>query len=141
MEKKDAQILINGIDSVNQRHENLCQELKELVDKAFAAHGGVFEFKCDTHPTWQQRDDEGELEVSEDLCGCVTVWIEDDGGHELYPTVIRQYTDDCGFRQIEADGYDWNESEWVEYQQLGNNVDDLLWMTGFIKACLAQEHN
>ena len=113
----------------------------DFIHEAFEKHGNEFEYKCDTHATWQEKneDEDDDFDAMNDLPTCITIWVDDDGGHEVYPTAIRQYVDDSGYKTIEVDGWDWYDSDWVECQQVNSTIDELQPVAEFINAVLEQE--
>lgn len=141
MEKKDYLSLQSKYALVTDCQERYRKELLDFINKAFEMHGNEFEYKCDTHATWQEKNEyeEDEFDAMNDLPVCVTIWVDDDGGHEVYPTVIRQYGDSFGHKCIEADGWDWYDSSWVKYQQIHPSIEELQSVADFINAVLEQE--
>ena len=141
MEKKDYLSLQSKYSLAIDYQERYRKELLDFIHEAFEKHGNEFEYKCDTHATWQEKneDEEDEFDAMNDLPVCVTIWVDDDGGHEVYPTVIRQYGDSHGYKCIEADGWDWYDSSWVKYQQIHSSIDELQSVADFINAVLEQE--
>ena len=141
MEKKDYLSLQSKYALVTDCQERYRKELLDFINKAFEMHGNEFEYKCDTHATWQEKneDEEDEFDAMNDLPVCVTIWVDDDGGHEVYPTCIRQYGESLGYKCIEADGWDWYDSSWVKYQQIHSSIEELQSVVDFINAVLEQE--
>lgn len=141
MEKKDYLSLQNKYKLVAGYQYRYFKTLLDFVNEAFSLHGDEFEYKCDTHATWQQKneDEDDDFDAMNDLPGCITVWVDDDGGHEVYPYRVRRYVDDTGDKTIEVDGWDWYESDWVEHQQVYGGTDELQAIADFIVAVLEQE--
>lgn len=141
MEKKDYYSLQSKYALVADCQERYRKELLDFINEAFVMHGNEFEYKCDTHATWKEKneDEEADFDAMNDLPGCVTIWVDDDGGHEVYPTVIRQYGESLGYKCIEADGWDWYDSDWVKYQQIHPSINELQFVADFINAVLEQE--
>lgn len=143
MEKKDYYSLQSKYSHLEDYREQYRKKLLDFINDAFEKHGNEFEYKCDTHATWMEKneDEEAEFDAMNDLPECVTIWVDDDGGHELYPTCIRQYESSSGGKYIEADGWDWYDSDWVKYQQIHPSIDELQSVANFINAVLEQEQN
>lgn len=141
MEKKDYFNLQSKYSYLQDLQERYHKDLIDFIHEAFEKHGDEFEYKCDTHATWQAKheDDDAEFDAMNDLPTYLTVWVDDDGGHEVYPTVIRQYVDDTGYKHLEVDGWDWYDSCWAKYQQVHSTVDELQSVAEFISAVLEQE--
>ena len=141
MEKKDYLNLQSKYSYLQDLQERYHQHLIDFIHEAFEKHNNEFEYKCDTHATWQEKneDEDADFDAMNDLPTCLTIWVDDDGGHEVYPTVIRQYVGSDGLKSIEADGWDWYYSDWVKYQQVYSTVDELQSVAEFISAVLEQE--
>lgn len=141
MEKKDYLNLQSKYSYLQDLQERYCKDLIDFIHEAFEKHGNEFEYKCDTHATWQEKneDEDDDFDAMNDLPTCITIWVDDDGGHEVYPTVIRQYVGDSGYKSIEVDGWDWYDSDWVECQQVNSTIDELQSVAEFINAVLEQE--
>lgn len=141
MEKKDYLNLRSKYSYLQDLQERYHQHLIDFIHEAFEKHNNEFEYKCDTHATWQAKheDEDDDFDAMNDLPTCITVWVDDDGGHEVYPTVLRQYVDDSGCKTIEMDGWDWYDGDWVECQQVNSTIDELQSVAEFIKAVLEQE--
>lgn len=141
MEKKDYYSLQSKYSHLEDYREQYRKQLLDFINDAFEKHGNEFEYKCDTHGSWKEKneDEEAEFDAMNDLPECVTIWVDDDGGHELYPTCIRQYESSSGGKYIEADGWDWYDSGWVKYQQIHLSIDELQSVANFINAVLKQE--
>lgn len=141
MDKKDYLNLQSKYSYLQDLQERYRKDLIGFIHEAFEKHDNKFEYKCDTHATWQEKneDDDAEFDAMNDLPTCITVWVDDDGGHEVYPTVIRQYVDDSGYKSIEMDGWDWYDGDWVECQQVNSTIDELQSVAEFINAVLEQE--
>ena len=82
MEKKDYLSLQSKYALATDYQERYRKELLDFINKAFEMHGNEFEYKCDTHDTWQEKneDEEDEFDAMNDLPACVTIWVDDDGG-------------------------------------------------------------
>lgn len=142
MEKKDYYSLQSKYSHLEDYREQYRKQLLDFINDAFEKHGDEFEYKCDTHATWQEKneDEEAEFDAMNDLPQCVTIWVDDDGGHEVYPTVIRQYVNSTtGSKHIEADGWDWYDTDWVKYQEIHPSLEELQSVANFINAVLEQE--
>lgn len=141
MEKKDYLNLQSKYSCLQDLQERYHQHLIDFIHEAFEKHNNEFEYKCDTHATWQEKneDEDDDFDAMNDLPTCLTIWVDDDGGHEVYPTVIRQYVGSDGLKSIEADGWDWYYSDWIKYQQVYSTVDELQSVAEFISAVLEQE--
>lgn len=141
MDKKDYLNLQSKYTRLQNLMELYRKDLLAYIHEAFDKHGDEFEYKCDTHATWQEKnqDDDADFDVMNDLPTCLTIWVEDDGGHEVYPTAIRQYVDGIGCKHLEADVWDLNDCCWVTYQQLHSSIEDLQSVAEFISAVLEQE--
>jgi hypothetical protein len=142
MERKDYLSLQSKYSCLADYQERYRKELLDFINDAFEKHGDEFEYKCDTHATWQEKneDEEAEFDAMNDLPQCVTIWVDDDGGHEVYPTVIRQYVNSTtGSKHIEADGWDWYDTDWVECQEIHPSLEELQSVANFINAVLEQE--
>ena len=141
MEKKDYLNLQSKYSYLQDLQERYRKELIDFIDEAFEKHGNEFEYKCDTHATWQAKheDDDAEFDAMNDLPTYLAIWVEDDGGHEVYPTVIRQYVDGIGCKHLEADVWDLNDCCWAKYQQVHSSIEDLQSVAEFISAVLEQE--
>lgn len=141
MEKKDYLSLQSKYSFLQDLQECYHKGLVDFIYDSFEKHGNEFEYKCNTHATWQAKheDDDAEFDAMNDLPTCLTIWVEDDGGHEVYPTVIRQYVDDIDCKHLEAEGWDLNDYCWVKYQQLHSGIEDLQSVADFICAVLEQE--
>lgn len=143
MEKKDYYSLQSKYSHLEDYREQYRKQLLDFINDAFEKHGNEFEYKCDTHGSWKEKneDEEAEFDAMNDLPECVTIWVDDNGGYELYPTCIRQYESSSGGKYIEADGWDWYDSGWVKYQQIHLSIDELQSVANFINAVLEQEQN
>ena len=139
MEKKDYLNLQSKYSCLEDLYERHRKELLDFIHDAFEKHGNEFEYKCDTHPSWEAKNEDAEFNAMDDLPACVTVWVNDDGGHEVYPTVVRQHVSDTGYKSIEVCGWDWSDSDWVEYQDVNHILDELQSIACFINAVLKQE--
>ena len=141
MEKKDYLNLQSKYSYLQDLQERYRKDLIDFIHEAFEKHNNEFEYKCDTHASWQEKneDKDDDFDAMNDLPMCITIWVDDDGGHEVYPTVIRQYVDGLGYKHLEADGWDWNCSCWVRYQQIYSTNDELQSVAEFINAVLEQE--
>ena len=139
MEKKDYLNLQSKYSYLQDLQERYHQHLIDFIHEAFEKHNNEFEYKCDTHATWQAKNENDYFDANNDLPTCITVWVDDDGGHEVYPTVIRQNVGDSGYKSIEVDGWDWYGGDWVECQQVNSTIDELQSVAEFISAVLEQE--
>ena len=121
--------------------EEYRKELISYINEAFAMHGNEFVYKCDTHDSWKEKseDEEDDFDAMNDLPVNLTVWVDDDGGHEMYPYCIRQVCTDSGYKSIEMDGYDWYGTDWVEDVDVHEGVENLVAIADFINAVLEQE--
>ena len=141
MDKKDYLKLQSEYSFLQDLQERYHKGLIDFIYDSFEKHGDEFEYKCNTHATWQEKyeDDDAEFDAMNDLPTYLTIWVDDDGGHEVYPTVIRQYVDDTGYKHLEVDGWDWYDSCWVKYQQVHSTIEELQSVAEFINAVLGQE--
>ena len=101
----------------------------------------MFEYKCDTHDTWEEKneDENDEFCAMDDLPVSLTVWVDDDGGLEVYPIRIRQRVYSSGHKAILVDGWDWYSSDWMEEEEVYGTLDELEAIADFINAVLEQE--
>lgn len=143
MEKKDYYSLQSKYSHLEDYREQYREKLLDFINDAFEKHGNVFEYKCDTHASWKEKnnDEEDRFDAMGDLPVNITIWVDDDGGHEVYPTIIRQYVCDSGYKSIEVDGWDWYDSDWVENQGVNSTLGELQDVANFINAVLEQEQN
>lgn len=139
MEKKDYYHLTSKFANVEELGERYRKDLIDFIDEAFAMHDNVFEYKCTTHHSWKEADKEGEFDAMNDLPTYITIWPEDDGGHELHLYRIRQSVYKSGYRFFEVDGWDWNNSEFVEAWEPNSDIETLQSIAAFINAVLLQE--
>lgn len=141
MEKKDYLSLQNKYAHLVDFRERHRKELIDFIKEAFDKYGDTFEYKCDTHKTWQEksRDEEDDFDAMNDLPVAFTIWVDDDGGHEVYPYCIRQKRYANGYFDIEVDGWDWYDSDWVKYMNVHDDVEGLQSVAEFINAVLEQE--
>ena len=118
------------------------KELNDFINDAFEKHGNVFEFKCETHETWEERekDPDSEFDAMEAFPTYINVGIDDNYIHEIYPYCIRRTDTVFGYISIEVDGWDWYDSEWVEDLEINYSIDSLESVASFIHAVLEQEH-
>lgn len=141
MEKKDYLNLQSKYSYLQDLQERYRKDLIDFIHEAFEKHNNEFEYKCDTHATWKEKndDEDADFDAMNDLPTCITVWVDDDGSHEVYPTVLRQYVDVLGYKHLEVDGWDWYDGDWVEFQQVNSTIDELQYVAEFINAVLEQE--
>ena len=140
MEKKDYLSLQSKYSFLKDYEERYRKDLLEFIHEAFDKHDGVFEYKCDTHDTWEEKneDEDDEFDAMEDLPVCLTVWVDDDGGHEIYPIRVRQRVYSSGCKDILVDGWDWYDGDWRKYQQVYSDGYEAI--ADFINAVLEQEY-
>lgn len=143
MEKKDYYSLQSKYSHLEDYREQYREKLLDFINDAFEKHGNEFEYKCDTHASWKEKnnDEEDCFDAMEDLPVNITIWVDDDGGHEVYPTIIRQYVYDSGYKSIEVDGWDWYDGDWVENREVNSTLGELQDVANFINAVLEQEQN
>lgn len=142
MEKKDYLSLQNKYSFLQDHEERYRQELLAFINEAFEKHGNDFEFKCDTHQSWKDKnnDKDAEFDAMNDLPTYLNIGIDDSYIHEIYPYRIRQTCTDYGYKSIEVDGWDWYDSEWVENLEAHCTIEDLKSIAYFISQVLFQEN-
>lgn len=137
MEKKDY-LRLNEFYSILRDHESLLMAgLNSFIRDAFDKHGNVFEYKCKTHNSWDDKIAEGTFDAMNDLPTTITVWVDDDGGHEVYPVCVRQKETSFGYKYIEVSGWDWYENCWLDDAVV--HSDAMEGIADFINAVLEQE--
>ena len=137
MEKKDY-FDLNELYSIVKSHESLLRTtLIKFVHDAFDKHGNVFEYKCDTHNSWDDKIAEGAFDAMNDLPTSLTIWVDDDGGHEVYPVCIRQKETSFGYKYMEVSGWDWYENCWIDNVEV--HSPELEAIADFVNAVLEQE--
>ena len=139
MEKKDYLNLQRRYADLKNREEMYLKDLLKYIDEAFDNHDNLFEYKCDTHDTWEEKAIDEDFDAMDELPICLTVWIDDDGGHEIYPISIRQEVYGSGVKEILVDGWDWYDNDWRKNQQVYPTLSELESIAGFINAVLEQE--
>lgn len=141
MEKKDYLSLASKYSSLSDYQERYRKDLLDFINEAFDKHDNVFDYKCPTHESWKEKDEDGddEFDAMYDLPVYLTVWVDDDGGHEVYPYRIRRCIYESGYRSIEVDGWDWTNSKFMEARESNSDIDTLQSIAEFINAVLKQE--
>lgn len=141
MEKKDYLSLASKYSSLSDYQERYRKDLLDFINEAFDKHDNVFDYKCPTHESWKEKnkDEDDEFDAMDDLPVYLTIWVDDDGGHEVYPYRIRQSVGCTGCKNIEVDGYDWYDCEFVEARESNSDIDTLQSIAEFINAVLKQE--
>lgn len=142
MEKKDLLSLQSKYSYLSDYEERYRKELLDFVREAFEKHGGVFEYKCPTHGSWKEAEADGnyDFDAMNDLPTCMTIWVDDDGGHEVYPVRIEEIKGcESLFDNFEVECYDWYDCEWQSYSWPHLGIDNLRSIADFIHAVLEQE--
>lgn len=141
MEKYDYYHLTSKFTNAEELGERYRKELLDFINEAFEKHGNEFEYKCPTHNSWKEKnkDEDDEFDAMNDLPTYLSIWPEDDGGHEVHIYRIRQSVYESGYRFFEVDGWDWNNSEFVEAWEPNSDIDTLQSIATFINAVLEQE--
>lgn len=141
MEKYDYYHLTSKFANAKELGERYRKELLDFINEAFDKHGNEFEYKCPTHNSWKEKneDEDDEFDAMNDLPAYITIWPEDDGGHDVHLYRIRKSVDCAGCKNIEVDGYDWYDCEFVEDMDTVCDIDTLQSIATFINAVLEQE--
>lgn len=138
MGKNDYKEMKKKYDKVCYLENEYRRNLVEYINDAFEKHG-EFEFKCNTHESWQKADEVGEFDAMEDLPVYVNIGVDDDGIHEVYPYRIRENKTDYAYKYIEVDGYDRNDQCFVERWDAYSDIETLSSIALFIDSVLGQE--
>lgn len=142
MNKKDLFSLQSKYSYLSDYEERYRKELLDFIREAFEKHGGVFEYKCPTHGSWKEASADGDYDFNamNDLPTCMTIWVDDDGGHEVYPIRIEEIKgSEPLFDSFEVECYDWYDGEWQSYSWPHLGIDNLRSIADFINAVLEQE--
>lgn len=134
-----------NVKELNEKYQKLQnweseyrKELVSYINEAFAMHGNEFEYKCDTHESWDEKNKAGDFDAMNDLPVYLNIGIDDNYIHEIYPYCIRQTSSNYGYTSIEVDGWDWYDSDWISLEA-HSGIDDLMSIASFINAVLEQE--
>lgn len=138
MERKDYLNLQSKYSFLVDQQERYRKDLLEFIEDAFKKHGNEFEYKCNTHSTWAEKNEDGCFDAMNDLPVYLNIGIDDNYIHEIYPYRIRQTSTTYGYTSIEVDGWDWYDSDWISLEA-NSTVDDLTSIAAFINAVLEQE--
>lgn len=141
MEKKDYFSLQSKYALVADCQERYRKELLDFINEAFEMHGNEFEYKCDTHATWQEKKEAEEASFyAPDLLPVYLMIEVDDYGRrdEIYIYRIRQTCTDSGNR-IVVDGYDLCTQHFVLYWDIYSNIESLMAIAAFINAVSEQK--
>lgn len=140
MEKKDYYHLTSKFTNAEELGERYRKELLDFINEAFEKHGNEFEYKCPTHNSWKEKneDEDDEFDAMNDLPVSLEIPVVDDNDHEVYPYRITR-TICATYNAINIDGYDWYDSDWVVNMAAIQDIDTLQSIATFINAVLEQE--
>lgn len=138
MKKEDYHHLTSKYSFLSDYEERYRKGLLDFINEAFEKHGGEFEYKCPTHDSWKEADENDEFFAMDDLPVFLNISVVDDNNHEVYPYRITQ-TNGAMYKAIEVCGYDWYDSDWVEHMEASYDIDSLQSIAAFINAVLLQE--
>ena len=79
MEKKDYLNLQSKYSYLQDLQERYHHHLIDFIRESFEKHDNKFEYKCDTHATWQEKneDEDDDFDAMNDLPMCITVWVDE----------------------------------------------------------------
>ena len=139
MEKKDYRLLQNEYRRLKDCKKETIKGLTSYINKAIALYGNDFELKCDTHCSWQEKENADEFCALRDLPVCFCVPTRYDGVHEILPYRICGICPEDEFSFVKLMAWDSTDGEWVKTQELRNSFDNLQLIAHFVNAVLEQE--